>query len=235
MRPLFVLIHSPSVGPATWTPVAGELARRGQVAVVPSLLLVGAGEPPAWRHVAAAVADALAGVPPDRPVALVAHSNAGLFIPVVRRAVRQPVAASVFVDALLPAARGATPVANEEFLGFLRGIVRPDGLLPRWTDWWDEVDIAPMFPDDETRRVVSDEQPRLPLSYYEQAVPVPGGWADHPCAYLLFAPAAYQAMADEARARGWSVRHVPGEHLHQIVDPSAVADELISLVGAAAR
>src|SRR2546423_271599 len=86
MAPLFVLIHSPSVGPATWTPVAGELARRGHEALVPSLLTVGAGEPPAWPRVVTAVVDALAAVPPDRPVVLVPHSNAGIFIPVVRRA-----------------------------------------------------------------------------------------------------------------------------------------------------
>ncbi len=229
MLPLFVLIHSPSVGPATWTPVARELTERGHEAVVPSLVHVGAGEPPAWRHVAAGVADALAGTPTDRAVALVAHSNAGLFVPVVRAAVRQPVAASVFVDASVPARQGATPVAEGEFLAFLKGLAGPDGRLPRWTDWWGEDDIAPLFPDEETRRVVTEEQPRLPLSYYEQAVPVPDGWADHPCVYLLFGPA-YERMAAEARARGWPVRQVPGEHLHQIVDPAAVAEELVAAV-----
>src|SRR5256885_930116 len=90
MAPLCVLIHSPSVGPATWTPVAGELARRRHEALVPSLLTVGAGEPPAWPRVVAAVVDALAAVPPDRPVVLVPHSNAGVFIPVVRRGRRPP-------------------------------------------------------------------------------------------------------------------------------------------------
>ncbi len=231
MGPLFVLIHSPSVGPATWTPVARELAERGHEALVPSLVHVGAGAPPAWRHVAAAVAGALADVPPDRGVILVAHSNAGLFVPVVCKAVRQPVAASVFVDALVPARQGATPATEDEFLASLKGLAGPDGRLPRWTDWWGDEDIAPLFPDEETRRVVTEEQPRLPLSYFEQAVPVPDGWADHPCVYVLFGPA-YERVAAEARARGWSVRHIPGEHLHQIVDPAAVAEELISVVTA---
>ena len=227
MDPLFVLVHSPSVGPATWTPVAPELARRGYAALVPSLLHVGAGEPPVWRRVAAAVADGLAGVPLDRPVVLAAHSNAGVFVPVIRAAVRHPVAASVFVDALLPARQGATALAEGEFVDFLNGIVEPDGRLPRWTDWWGDEDVSRLFPDEETRRTVSEEQPRLPLSYYEQVVPVPAGWDDHPCGYLLFAPA-YERMADEARARGWPVTHIPGEHLHQIVDPAAVTEALIS-------
>ena|SRR5205814_8509587 len=68
MAPLFVLMHSPSVGPATWTPVAGKLARRGHEALVPSLLTVGAGEPPAGPRVVAGVVGALAAVPLDRPV-----------------------------------------------------------------------------------------------------------------------------------------------------------------------
>ena len=221
---LFVLVHSPLVGPATWQPVARELAARGYAAVVPSLLHVGDGEPPAWPRVAAAVAGVLAE---DRPLVLVAHSNAGAFLPVIRAAVRRPVAASVFVDARLPAREGAMILAEGEFLDFLKGMVRPDGRLPRWTDWWPGEDVASLFPDDSTRRAVVDEQPRLPLSYFEQPIPVPAGWADHPCGYLLFGPP-YERMADEARARGWPVVHIPGEHLHQLVDPPAVAEALIS-------
>jgi hypothetical protein len=141
------------------------------------------------------------------------------------------VAASVFVDAALPARSGDTPVAPAEFLPALRGLAGPDGLLPPWTDWWGEEDIAPLFPDAVTRAEVSAEQPRLPLSYYEQSVPVPAGWDDHPCAYLLFGPA-YEAEAAEARARGWAVAHEPGAHLHQLVDPDAVARRIVELSGA---
>ena len=48
---LFVLVHSPLVGPATWEPVARELAARGHCALVPSLLHVSDGEPPVWPRV----------------------------------------------------------------------------------------------------------------------------------------------------------------------------------------
>src|SRR5256885_4856167 len=102
MAPLFVLIHSPSVGPATWTPLAGELVRRGREALVPSLLTVGAGEPPAWPRVVAAGVDALAAVPPDRPVVLGPPSNAGIFIPVGRRARGHAVSGALFVAAAAP-------------------------------------------------------------------------------------------------------------------------------------
>ncbi|MGW2830787.1 alpha/beta hydrolase [Streptomyces sp. NPDC001286] len=227
MRPIFVLVHSPSVGPSTWHPVAERLAAAGHQVRVPSLLGVGSGDPPFWPRVVDAVRDDLRRVPADRPVVLVAHSNAGLFVPVTRAGLDHPVAGSVFVDAALPARSGPTPVATPELLDFLRPLA-VDGRLPRWTDWWEEADVAPMFPDPALRRTVVEEQPRLPLSYYEQRIPVPVGWDDHPCSYLLFGPP-YDGLAAEARERGWRVAHLPGEHLHQIVDPVGTARHLVEL------
>lgn len=117
--------------------------------------------------------------------------------------------ASVFVDAALPARTGPTPVAPPELLDFLRPLA-VNGTLPRWTDWWDEADIAPMFSEPTMRRQVTDEQPRLPLAYYEQHVPVPDGWDDHPCSYLLFGPRTRTWPPTRANAAGgwriWRVR-----------------------------
>jgi hypothetical protein len=107
----------------------------------------------------------------------------------------------------------------------------PDGRLPQWTDWWQEKDVAAMFPDDERlRAAVTAEQPRLPLSYYTEQVPAPDGWAGHRCGYLVFSEA-YTHEADEAGRRGWTVRSLPGEHLHQIVDPAGVAAALTGIAG----
>jgi hypothetical protein len=39
----------------------------------------------------------------------------------------------------------------------------------------------------------------------------------------------YEAQAREARHRGFRVRSLPGEHLHQIVDPGGVARSLLGL------
>ncbi len=220
--PSFVLVHSPSVGPATWSPVADRLTAAGCETVLPSLLTVGENGPPFWPRVVAAVVGRLADVQADQPLVLVAHSNAGVFLPVIRQGVRQPVAFSVFADATVPAAHGQTPMASAEFLPFLRDLAGPDGRLPQWTGWWNEDDVAPMFPDQKVREVIAAEQPRLPLAYYEELVPVPDGWDDHPCGYLQFSEA-YDAPAEEARHRGWAVRSLPGEHLHQVVDPDATA------------
>jgi hypothetical protein len=227
MNAAFVLVHSPSVGPLTWEPVATRLRASGAVAIVPSLLGVADAGPPFWRAVAETVSAAIDRLPSDQPVVLVAHSNAGLFLPVIVEASRRPVAGCLFVDAALPSPTGPTPVAPPELLDFLRPKV-VGGRLPQWTAWWDESDVAPMFPDSLTRGVVSAEQPRLPLSYYEERVPTPGGWDDRPCGYLLFGPP-YERTAQDARERGWHVDHIPGRHLHQLVDPETVTGSIIAL------
>ncbi|WP_304454389.1 alpha/beta hydrolase [Nocardiopsis sp. YSL2] len=222
MQPIFVLVHSPSLGPSTWRPVAEHLAAAGFRVRVPSLLHTGTGGPPFWPRVVEAVRDDLWQVPADSPVTLVAHSNAGLFLPTVSAGLDHPVAGSVFVDAALPALHGDTPAAPPGPLEFLRSMA-VDGRLPRWTDWWDEAQTAPMFPDPSVRRAVVEEQPTLPLSYFEQRIPVPGGWDDHPCSYLWFSTA-YDGLAAQARERGWAVAH-----LHQIVDPAGTVRRLVEL------
>ena len=226
MATTFVLIHSPSVGPRTWQPVAHRLAELGWEAAVPSLLHVTDGGPPFWPRVVDAVRAGL-DTEQSQGVVLVAHSNAGLFIPVVSAALPGRVRGCIFVDAALPPASGSAPVAPPELLALLRDKAS-DGLLPRWTDWWDEEAVAPLFPDQRTRQAVSEEQPRLPLSYYEASVPAPVGWDAQPCAYLLFGPP-YNELADEARERGWIVQQLPGRHLHQLVDPDGVARLLLAI------
>jgi hypothetical protein len=45
------LVHSLSVGPLTWKPIANRLAARGHEAVVPSLLKVADADAPFWPRV----------------------------------------------------------------------------------------------------------------------------------------------------------------------------------------
>jgi hypothetical protein len=227
MAASFVLIHSPSVGPRTWQPVARRLAELGWKATVPFLLHIVDEGPPFWPRVVEAVCAGLGTAERGQGLVLVAHSNAGLFIPVITAALPDQVLGCIFVDAALPPAAGAAPVAPPELLALLRAKAS-DGLLPRWTDWWDEQAVAPLFPDQRTRQAVTEEQPRLPLSYYEASVPVPAGWDAHPCAYLLFGPP-YDELATEARRRGWVVEQLPGAHLHQLVNPDGVARSLLAI------
>src|SRR5215470_6785735 len=232
--PVFALVHSPSVGPSTWLPVAERLRDAGHEAVVPSLLTVTDDGPPYWPHVVAAVRAGLEGTDHAAPVVLVPHSNAGLFVPVLARDLGRSVVRAIFADASIPAESGETPVVGDDFLPFLHGLADPAGMLPRWTDWWTEEDIAPVLPDPQIRRIVADEQPTLPIGYYLERVPSPGGWNDLDCCYLQFSEG-YGGQADEARRRGWPVLRVPGEHLHQVVDPDAVARAVLELAAAPAR
>jgi hypothetical protein len=226
----FALVHSPSVGPATWQPVASRLRENAHRAVVPSLLTVGVGAPPYWPRVVGAVAAGLTGVDPDEPLVLVVHSNAGVFVPVLVAALGRRVSCCIFADATIPATGGSTPMVPPDFVPFLRDLAGSDGRLPRWTDWWDAADTAAMFPDDEVRGIVTAEQPQLPLDYYLESVPALAGWEQSRCGYLMFS-AGYQPEADRARARGWPVRELPGQHLHQVVDPDGVSRTLLDLAG----
>lgn len=228
MEPVLVLVHSPSLGPASWEPLTAELRSRGRHVAVPSLLGVAAGSPPFWPRAVDPVAGTVDGLPPDAHIVLVVHSNAGLFVPVLVEGVTRPVDAVVFLDAALPTA-GGSRVAPPEFLAFLREKADADGVLPPWTRWWDPADVAPLFPDDATRAAVQAEEPRLPLAYYEQTVPTPETWERVPAAYVAFGDGYADEIA-QARGRGWPVAQLPGLHLHHLVDPAAVADAVTGIV-----
>ena len=102
----FVLVHSPLVGPLTWSLVADDLRGRGHDAIAPSLLDASCAEVPYWqRHVSAVVA-ALDELRVDQPLVLVAHSGAGPILPSIGQAAGRPVAGYLFVDAALPGRDG---------------------------------------------------------------------------------------------------------------------------------
>jgi len=42
-------------------------------------------------------------------------------------------------------------------------------------------------------------------------------------------PAFVLMHSPSARSRGWLVEELPGHHLHQLVDPEATADRLITM------
>lgn len=224
----FVLVHSLALGPLTWGPVAERLTAAGYASVVPELYGVADADPPFWPYVVRTVAATMDHLEIDQPVVLVAHSNAGRFMPLLVENASRPVRGCLFVDAALPALTGPTPVATAERIDELRSKAVAGG-LPPWTQWWDAQDTAPLFPDPQTRAAISAEQPRLPLAYYEQQLPTPAGWNDGvACGYLLFGPP-YDEQAANAVERGWLVEREPGLHLHQIVDPGSVTARLIAM------
>jgi hypothetical protein len=217
----FVLVASPLVGPPVWRWLAEELTRRGERAVVPDL--AGAEAPaPRWRaHVACVTAQ----VPDDRDVVLVGHSAAGRLIPLV--ADELPGATPcVFVDAQLPVDLLA-PADDDWFLGHVRSIA-VDGRLPPWSRWWGDDAWRALVPDPDRRFELERSLPRSTVAAVSEEPPAPRA-ALAAAAYLQLS-AVYDAEAAVARARGWPVARLPGEHLHLAVEEHAVADALLDLV-----
>lgn len=221
-----VLLPSPFLGPAVWEPVAEVLRDDFMFAVTVPVLPNPASADPAV--VLASVEDQL----PDGDLLLVAHSNAGLYVPAIT--VGRPVSGVVFVDAVLPPARGTMPVAPEGLRESLGGLVDADGTLPPWTAWWPEHDVARLFPNDHVRALVTAQQRRVPFGYLSAQVESPEGWDAVPAAYLSFGDTYAEERVDAA-ARGWPVSVMAGGHLHMLHAPAAVAAEVMRLAADSAR
>ena len=231
-NPLVVLVPSPLVGPQSWAPLMKALAARGWEAVASVDLPDSGGPMTYWEHTVGGVERTLREVPEDRAVVLVGYSGAGALLPAIGRAIRQPVAAYVFVDAGLPAGgRSRLETMADEgpdgaaFAIELASALEAGHCYPEWTD----EDLAPLVPDPERRRqLLAELQPRT-RGFWLEPLPVVERWPDAPCAFLQFSEA-YQFAADEARSLGWSVRHLPGSHFDHLVDERAVADALLTLL-----
>jgi len=206
-----VLLHSPLVGPTTWSPVAECLRDTG-------------------HHVQ--VLDPRRVPDATGPAVLVPHSNAGLYAPGL--ADRLDAIATVYVDAALPGEGTDTSLAPPALVDHLRTLMDPDGMLPPWSRWWPAEDLVGLFPDDVTRAAVEREQPRLPLAYFTRRLPVPAGWGARPSAYLAFGDTYADELA-QARGLGWPVEVMAGRHLHQLHEPAAVADAILRLAAAVAE
>jgi pimeloyl-ACP methyl ester carboxylesterase len=225
--PWFVLVHSPALGPATWAPAAAALSARGRDVLLPPLTGLADADPPYWLHAVRNVVATVRAAPDDRPLVLVAHGNAGLLVPALVANAPRDVAACLFVDATVPLRDGWMTVTPPAARPLLRALAE-QGRLPPWTQWWEPADAAALFPDEHTRALVEEQEPRLPLAYFEEPVPAPAGWDERPCGYLRFSET-YSPAAGEANERGWPVAHLPGGHLHQLTDPVGVARRLAAL------
>lgn len=215
-----VLLPSPLLGPATWAPVADLLGQRGRsttIAPVPQ-------DVRAPGDVQEVFDRALSGL--DAPV-VVAHSNAGLFVPWL--ADRHRLSAVVLVDAGLPGDVEEVPLAPPDLQEFLAGLADDSGMLPPWTTWWGSSSFDSLVPDPALRQAVAQEAQSLPLAYFRGSLPVPSGWDRMPRAYLAFGDTYAEERAEAVR-RGWPVRTLDGRHLHMLVDADAVATAIGDLL-----
>jgi alpha/beta hydrolase family protein len=229
MSQLFVLVHAPVLGPAGWQPVAEELSLAGHAVVVPVLTNFTAGGPPYAPRLVALAAEQVTARPRDR-VILVTHSGAGVFAAQLSAAIGAGATdvTTAFVDAGLPGPTGGGPVVDGEFLPYLRKIAS-DGLVPPWHQWWPGEDLSPLFPDESSQHAVTSQARPLPLAFFEEALPpAPQNWPPRRAGYLLFSES-YRQQARQAALLGWPVRELPGQHLHMLADPAAVAAAIVDL------
>jgi hypothetical protein len=222
-RLTFVLVHSPLVGPITWSPVAVALGRRGVAALVPEM--ANDTDTPYWERHARSVAEQMRDIAAEREIVLVAHSGAGALLPAIRQLSELAVAAYVFVDAGLPS--GGTPrlppgVSCER----MQTIYERGGRFPSWT----EDDLKDAVPDGDLRRQLLAEIRPQPWAFWMEPIPVFPGWPDAPCAYMRFGKnPTYDDPAAEAQRLGWPFSELPGDHFQMLVEPELVTDALLTL------
>lgn len=223
----FVLIHSPLVGPYSWSKVSNHLKSAGFDVLVPSLPAEAPSGQTHWQAHATAIARALPPRAGD-PAILVAHSGAGVLLPAVRQIGGLSLAGYLLVDCDIPVAglsrldllERLLPDVHQE----LKEELEAGGRFPTWSD----EDLKDLIPDAEARASLLEElRPQL-LPFFAEPIPVFEGWPNAPCAYLQLS-AGYEVQAQRAKARGWPTVSLDAGHFHLLVDPSEVANELVNL------
>ncbi|MBV9278957.1 MAG: alpha/beta hydrolase [Chloroflexi bacterium] len=228
MHSIVVLVHSPLVGPLTWTAVSRRLRRRGIRTVLPVLTDRDGGAVPYWVQHASAVARRLEPMPPDDRLLLVGHSGAGPLLPAIGAFSPHPVAGYIFVDAGLPHP-GRSPLEEieagiPELGAALRADLEAGGAFPRWTD----DDLRDLIPDTGLRRAMLAELHPRTLGFFEERHPHFESWPDAPCGYVRLS-AAYDGPAREAQRAGWPYREFDAGHFHLLVDAPVVAEAILQL------
>jgi hypothetical protein len=226
---MFVLIHSPLVGPLTWSLVADEMSQRGLDVLVPDLEDSPDSKEPFWKQHAESVSRALAHIPAEISLTLVAHSGAGPLLPAIRHLIPNPVQAYVFVDAGIPQ-DGASRLdlmksEDSDWAREFQEYLESGGSFPNWSS----DDLREILPSDELREgLVAEIRPRA-LDFFTEPISVFESWPDARCVYILFSEP-YQRAAIQARESGWHTHELKAGHFHMLVDARAVTDLIVDAV-----
>jgi hypothetical protein len=222
-RATFVLVHSPLVGPMTWSLVASALKRRGVATLVPEIAI--GSSTPHWERHARSVAGQLPAIAADRRIVLVGHSGAGVLLPAIRHLSKRAAAAYLFVDAGLPS-DGAPRLPAGASRQRMQAIYECGEQFPAWTD----EDLQEVVPDADLRRqLLADVRPQ-PWSFWIEPIGVFSAWPDAPCGYVRFGKnPSYDEPAAESQRRGWPFVELPGDHFEMLVEPDLVSETLLTL------
>jgi hypothetical protein len=225
-RTTFVFVHSPLVGVLTWSLVAEHVRQQGYACILPVLTDHADSTEPFWKQHAEAVSQAVAHLPVDQRLTLVAHSGAGLLLPAIRRLIPNPIDAYLFVDAGIPrdglSRLDLIKMESQEWgEAFHQELLRG-----RQYPIWSIDDLQEVLPNEALRQqMVAEIQPRT-LNFFTEAIPVSRDWPDAPCAYIQLSEG-YAFYTQQARASGWVVKEFQAGHFHMLVDAPAVAGAVI--------
>jgi hypothetical protein len=219
-EPVYVLIHSPLVGPATWARVAEEMQQRGIMACVPALSDSPDSAEPFWKQHAASLSDSVSQLSPDT------GSGAGPLLPAIRQTLPHTVQGYVFVDAGIPRhgagrldlMKSEDPEWGRQFEQYLTS----GGKFPNWS--FD--DLQELIPNEILRRRMVEEIRPRSLRFFTEPIPVFEGWPDAPCAYIQLS-ATYTHYAAQARQAGWPTDELLAGHFHMLVDPKVLTDRIL--------
>jgi alpha/beta hydrolase family protein len=230
MDSLVVLVHSPLVGPFTWSMVAEQLQQRKVDVLVPKLTDRDDSNLPYWDQHTEAVKQALANIPQERRVVLVGHSGAGPLLPAIHRAIAQSVAACLFVDASLPhpgqSRFDELAINARDLAQKLRPFLVAGGSYPNWG----AEELREILPDTFIREQLLAELHPRHLRFFEEKMPDVAIWPHAPCGYMLLSEA-YLVQLEQAQRAGWPSRLFDAGHFHMLVDPAAVTTVMVELLG----
>ncbi len=220
-----VLVHSHFVGPASWEPTANELRALGFDVVVPDLTkLLSSSSRYSWGDIAASAVSSVTG---QEIRAVVGHSGAGAFLPMVSSALGA--SKLVFVDAIVPPVDSPWR-ATSRLRDMLDQHLDNDGRLAPWPQWWGEETMQDLIPDADLRRSIERECQRVVRGLYDLNCPTPTGWSGLPSRCYIQLSAAYDDEFVEAKSRGWQVERIEGKHLDIASKPSLVADAINRMI-----
>lgn len=222
-NPLFVLAHSPLVGPYSWALVADALRARDYSVVVPEVRSLEHDGPPYWERHVEAISRSVSSQQPDE-VIFVGHSGAGRIIPVAGQHVSANIAGYVFVDSDIPTQTESRLDAMPDEVAQQFQQAAENGLLPPWPE---EVFKHEIHDDEIRRRLVTELSP-LPIAVYEEPIPLPVQWPDARCAYLRLSHQYPDAEA-YAEKEGWEIHRFDGDHFFILVVPDEVASALVEI------
>lgn len=161
------------------------------------------------------------------PVTVIAHSNAGAYLPALLD--QFPGINAIFMDAILPPFEEHCLDLVPASLGEPLRQRAEAGLLPRWTRWWPRDTVRTLVNSDAHFEQLDEHCPRVAASYLDEQLAVPGGWGvQAPAAYLLLSDG-YLGDWERAAAAGWPAERLQLGHLGFLRTPGQVASSLDQL------